>query len=250
MFFSKKVTPSQNAQAIIDYLGCKCEYFPPCYDESKLLAHYKRVCEQGLKEGFTPVIINPDETLAEWLTDISCDGMTPEEFRRDILSRSSEGGKEFFEKLARSRMEDNVCDEITEEELFADFCDGEPMTSFGGYRNYQDGSLTETILAYIPTSKPYEVFAWVPFGGWNECPDAEDMIKVARYWYEEYKVIPAVISHDTLEFRAMPLEKDTAIKIAKEQYELCPDIVDQGIGTIGALAHSLTQSTVWFFWWD
>ena len=27
------------------------------------------------------------------------------------------------------------------------------------------------VLAEIPVSRPWEIFAWLPFGGWNECPD-------------------------------------------------------------------------------
>lgn len=76
------------------------------------------------------------------------------------------------------------------------------------------------------------------------------MVKVARYWYEKYSAVPAVIGHDTLEFIAKPVEKNDAMALAMEQYVLCPDIVDQGIGTVGALADTLMQSSVWFFWWD
>ncbi len=37
---------------------------------------------------------------------------------------------------------------------------------------------------------------------------------------------------------------------AREQYAWCPDIVDQGCESVGVLADTLAQSTVWFFWWD
>ncbi len=30
----------------------------------------------------------------------------------------------------------------------------------------------------------------------------------------------------------------------------CPDIVDQGVGTLDALATVLVSGSVWFFWWD
>lgn len=38
--------------------------------------------------------------------------------------------------------------------------------------------------------------------------------------------------------------------LAKELYEYCPDIVDQGMGTITNLAALLMVSNAWFFWWD
>jgi len=40
------------------------------------------------------------------------------------------------------------------------------------------------------------------------------------------------------------------MEAAVEHYAVCPDNVDQGIGTVAALADSLTKSTVWWFWWD
>ena len=35
-----------------------------------------------------------------------------------------------------------------------------------------------------------------------------------------------------------------------EQFAYCPDIVDQGAGTLEALAAVLVNASVWFFWWD
>ena len=246
----KNIGPGENAQRIIDALGCECKYFPPARDDGALMKAYSSALERGKREGFTPVIIICDDTLTEWLTEIVCEDKPLRQLRAELLSQPSEGGKELFDELRQSRLEDNECDDISEEELIGEFGGGEPMLSFSGYTSYRDGSVEEVILAEIPTAKPYEVFAWVPFGGWNECPEPADMIKAARYWYEKHGAIPAVIGHDTLELTAKPLDRDTAMAVAMEQYALCPDIVDQGVGTVGALAHSLSQSAVWFFWWD
>ena len=38
--------------------------------------------------------------------------------------------------------------------------------------------------------------------------------------------------------------------LALEQYAFCPDIVEQGCGTIGYLADTLAKSNKWYFWWD
>lgn len=248
----KNVKPSENAQRIIDFLGCRCEYFPPSANDKKLINKYFAVSAKCLQEGCTPVIINPDDVLTDHLTSIVLEGKSPQQFREELLSKSSEGGKQLIEDLIGERNEEMAEDGFSEAEIIGEITGGEAVCSFAGHQNYHDGSITETILAYIPTAKPYEVFAWLPFGGWNDCPDAEDMIKVARYWYEKHSAVPVVISHDTLEFicRSRPHKKEAALALAKEQYALCPDIVDQGIETVGALADTLMQSTVWFFWWD
>ncbi len=38
--------------------------------------------------------------------------------------------------------------------------------------------------------------------------------------------------------------------LAKRMYEFCPDIVDQGVGDVKALAEELRKSSAFFFWWD
>ncbi len=245
MLFFNKPKPSENAKRIIEYLGCKCEYFPPAESDDALMKAYRTAFEKGKKNGFTPVIIVVDDTLTEWLTEINSEGKTPKQFREEVLSLPERDAAELFASLYESLVEDEE-----EGQDIGDISGGEPMTAFSGYRSYNDGSVTEAVLAYIPTSEPYEVFAWVPFGGWNECPDAPDMMTAARHWYQKYGAVPTVIGHDTLEFAAQAMSDEDALCVAKEQYALCPDIVWQGIGSVGALADSLKRSTVWFFWWD
>ena len=109
----------------------------------------------------------------------------------------------------------------------------------------------EVVIAKIPTENPWEVFAWLPFGGWNECPEPEIMMAVGKYWFQKFGAVPAVISHDILEFVAQPLrDRSAAVGLALEQYAFCNDIIDQGCQEVCILADMLAKSSVWFFWWD
>ncbi len=109
----------------------------------------------------------------------------------------------------------------------------------------------ELILAKVPTKNPWEIFAYLPFGGWNECPDTVELMSVSKYWHEKHGAIPSVISSDTLEYNTPKLEnKDDSLKLATEMYLFCPDIIEQGMGTIHKLAAHITSSTPWLFWWD
>ena len=56
------------------------------------------------------------------------------------------------------------------------------------------------ILAKIPVKNPWEIFAYLPFGGWNECPNTPELMAVAKYWFEQHGAVPAAMSHDELEF--------------------------------------------------
>ena len=109
------------------------------------------------------------------------------------------------------------------------------------------------ILAKIPVKHPWEIFAYLPFGGWNECPNTPELMAVAKYWFEKYDAVPVAISHDELEFLLpTPVSQEQAMENAVEQYGFCPDIVvqEQDDPTVGNLADTLWQSTVWYFWWD
>ena len=107
-----------------------------------------------------------------------------------------------------------------------------------------------TILAKIPVDEPWKVFAWLPFGGWNECPDTPTLMAVSKYWYERFGAVPAAITHDELEYiLPEPIDDGSAIDTAIDQYGFCPDS-DQNHETVGELADELRQSTVWYMWWD
>lgn len=47
-----------------------------------------------------------------------------------------------------------------------------------------------------------------------------------------------------------PSKKIDVLKIAKQQYLYCQDIVGQGSHTLEVLAAGLLGATSWFFWWD
>ena len=109
------------------------------------------------------------------------------------------------------------------------------------------------ILAKIPVKNPWEIFAYLPFGGWNECPNTPELMAVAKYWFEQHGAMPAAMSHDELEFLLpAPVSEKEVMWVAMELYGFCPDVIDQvqEYGTVGAFADVLRQSTVWYLWWD
>lgn len=260
MFFFKRKErkntpePSREALEIIKSLGLRYEYFEPSSNDKKLLAAYKKAQITGIKEGFTPIILCVNSILAEWFTEIVDYGeMTLDEYRKDILKKaeSIDGKTWLSDRISEIKEIDD------DEGYYAEIWDlseikgGEESHTFSAYKHYETGQVQdETIIVYVPTQKPYEVFAWISFGGWNECPNPEEMIAVSRYWYEIYGAVPAVIKHDILELTARPLTIDEAKIASQEQYVFCQDIVDQGYGGLSALADSLTKSTIWYFWWD
>ena len=171
-----------------------------------------------------------------------------------MLSAPVKDGKAVLETLTGQRKEEAEDDDMDwDEEILGEIEGGEPNDRFSSYW-YDDTEMTyPLILAKIPVKSPWEIFAYLPFGNWNECPDTPELMAAAKYWFEQYGAVPAAMSHDELEFLLpAPVPEEKAMDAAVELYGFCPDVFDQGPedATVGALADALWQSTVWYFWWD
>lgn len=79
----------------------------------------------------------------------------------------------------------------------------------------------------------------------------EDVISKLREWHQKYPFTIVGADHDWVEaiFREYPASKDIKI-FAKEMYKFCPDIVDQGAGTIAGLIEELNETRRLYLWWD
>ena len=262
-FDEDTLEPSEVAHAIMEYLDCECTYFPSMADDDPIMSAYSYAQRLGVREGFVPVLIQADdETLLECLVmnadpehDADCyefDLKTVEEYRKKMLSAPVKDGKAILEELTGQRKEEAEDDDLDwEEEVLGEMEGGEPNDRFANYWNDDTGMTYPLILAKIPVKNPWEIFAYLPFGNWNECPDTPDLMAVAKYWFEQHGAIPAAMSHDELEFELpTPISKERAMEVAVEQYGFCPDLDQNEDGSIGSLAAVLWQSTVWYFWWD
>ena len=264
-FDEDTLEPSEVAHAIMEYLDCECTYFPSMADDDPIMSAYSYAKRESVKEGFVPVLIKADdETLLECLVmnadpenDADCYEFDPkavEEYRKKMLSTSVKDGKAVLEELTGQRREEAEDDDLDwEEEVLGEMEGGYDNDRFSCYWDSDSHMTYPLILAKIPVKNPWEIFAYLPFGNWNECPDTPALMAVAKHWFEQYGAIPAAMSHDELEFLLpAPVLEERAMEAATEQYGFCPDIVDQEQDdpTVGNLADVLRQSTVWYFWWD
>lgn len=259
-FDEDTLEPSEVAQAIMEYLDCECTYFPSMADDDPIMSAYSYARRLGVREDFIPVLIKPDETLLECLVmnadpenDADCYEFNPkavEEYRKKMLSAPVKDGKAVLEELTGQRKEEaEEGDMDWEEEIIGEIDGGINNDRFASYWDSDTNMTVPLILAKIPVKNPWEIFAYLPFGNWNECLDTLELMAVAKYWFEQYDAVPAAMSHDELEFLLpAPVPKEKAIDVAVEQYGFCPDL-DQN-ASIGTLADTIHQSTVWYFWWD
>ena len=265
-FDEDTLEPSEVAHAIMEYLDCECTYFPSMADDDPIMSAYSYAKRESVKEGFVPVLIKADdETLWECLimnSDPDSDGeddyaFDPDkvaDYRKKILSAPVKDSKAVLEALIGQRKEEAEDDDMDwDEEILGEMEGGYENNRFSCYWDSDTDMTYPLILAKIPVKNPWEIFAYLPFGNWNECPDTPKLMAAAKYWFEQYGAVPAAMSHDELEFLlSAPVPEEKAMETAVEMYGFCPDVIDQGPedATVGALADVLRQSTVWYLWWD
>lgn len=211
-------------------------------DIEEIWFRYRRKLKAGRQEGFMPVLLHMNDTLLETIQENIPEGAS------HLSLASVADGKAWLEQTYGELFEDEA---EAGEYLYNSVQTPAKGTNCLLSLNQELRSEMPLYLAKIPTEHPWEVLAWLPFGGWNACPAPEDMMAVLKYWNEKYGAVPVCIGSDTLEvYVPEPVRDADALELAKEQYAFCTDIVDQGVGTITALAEELKKSTIWFFWWD
>ena len=234
---------------MISYLGCPCQVFPPDAKTEDLMAAYRQARSEGEKEGFWPVMVAAeDEILLETL-QMNLRGETVETYRRRILEEPVEEGRIYFARMIARWKERN-------QKLYDSFM-GEPeegcypswMYEFPGnpaQRNSFGNVDRRMILARIPVEHPWEIFAYLPFGGWNDCPDTPGLMAAAKHWNQRYGAVPVSMNHDCLEFVVpSPVRRKDTAMLTVEQFVWCMDLED-----ISERREHLARYTVWPFWWD
>ena len=166
------------------------------------------------------------------------------EYRKKMLDVPVQDGKAVLEELIGQRKAEAEDDDIDwEEEILGKMEGGYHNDRFSSYWDFSTDMTYPLILAKIPVKNPWEIFAYLPFGNWNECPNTSEMMAAAKYWFEQYSAIPAAMTHDELEFDLpSPIPEEKTMDTAVELYGFCPDVIDQGPEdtTVGALADMLS----------
>lgn len=104
-------------------------------------------------------------------------------------------------------------------------------------------------VAVLATPDPYAYLRIVRINGINYDIEHADVIERLRVWDERYglNLVGAGMDWLQAEFSDPPSDWD---RFAAEVYEFCPDVVDQGAGSVEALADELRQMNGVYLWWD
>ena len=205
-------------------------------------------CLNLRKEGlgqFTPVILGDPNRLTMLIEGFKAQSMSPQE----TIGRANEISIDSFIEHRISQ----------DEELYRNVEVGAwpetalPSIELTGHMDIVTRSPLKTVaICKVPTPNSWEVPAYFSFGNWNECPAPEEHVALLRYWNEKFGVELITLTNDVLEctVAAPPTENDAALKLARQQFIYCSDIVYQGTETLSALGAALKNGTTWYFWWD
>lgn len=211
----------------------------------------------GPATGYWPVILGNNDELIR-ITKLLSDRYTRNMSVPSILANAATiNAKEWLR--AELEMQDSSEDEPwdTTEGDFALRApwpdDVQPATSIVVPYNYATGEPHEHIaIGLVPTGTSWHIPAYLRFGDFNSCPSPAEHASVLKRWEEQFGTRVVSMTHDTIELRVAnpPNTREDALALAYEQFAYCSDIVDQGMDTLDALAATLLNGTIWFFWWD
>lgn len=244
----------------MELFGCSALLLDAGMTDEDVSELYKEQAEKGKTDGFTPVILAFDRRVRESAdSNISKYG-TPEKFRESVLSDTT-GGMELLERQY-AELKAKYAEYGEEEETFAE--SDETLDLYiktrGALHRDTLWSVKDSAdmlmdgggvyLVQVPTENPREVTAWLPFCGWNECPSVSEMVKICRFWYEEYGAVPAFISGDQMRFWLdEPItDRQTAREISHQHAAFCSEFL--GIGGLDSQTADIMTSNLWTFWWD
>ncbi len=249
--------PSPTAGKLIEYLDCPCEVFAPLKKDGEPLQAYQKA-SQDAAAAYVPLLIVPDEILLEHISLDFEGGGRPAFDPAEAAGLRSERLREAEKIDAQAFLEGRLLDLLGRNPK-----NSEPgpiegdniLAHFSSHWDYENNRTRELILAKIPAAGPWELAAWLPMGGFNDCPPPEIQAAVMKRWFEKYGARPALVTCDAWEFRLpKPLaDMDEALKLAYEHYAFCPDRVDQygrDEYRVGNLADSLMKSALWYFSWE
>jgi ankyrin repeat protein len=117
------------------------------------------------------------------------------------------------------------------------------------FRHDQGFSTGKDQIALLPTNDWREVLLGMQTNGANYELMPKDIVKWLENLEKEQPFRLTGAAFDWCEGDFIGPIKNSR-QLAKKMYEFCPDIVDQGVGSVASLAKELNKSQKFYFWWD
>ncbi|MEO8016722.1 MAG: DUF4253 domain-containing protein [Pseudomonadota bacterium] len=119
----------------------------------------------------------------------------------------------------------------------------------GTERSLADTKPDGVELVVGPGETQFDILRIAASDAVNFDKETEDLIKVLKTWDVAFgiDILRAQTDRIVLHLKSMPIDMK---KFTADVYEFCPDIVDQGTGSIDKLQTEITTTRTVFLWWD
>jgi hypothetical protein len=104
-------------------------------------------------------------------------------------------------------------------------------------------------ITILKTKDKFDILRFEGTNGINYGIYTEDIIEKLLVWDKNYglKMIAAGFDLVQADYKKLP---DNIDRYAKDLYEFCPDIVEQGVGSVDALKTEVIRTRELYLWWD
>ncbi len=117
------------------------------------------------------------------------------------------------------------------------------------YISQENYGFDPDVVCVLKTEDKFDLIRFEGCNGVNFDIYVEDVAKQLSKWDKDFGLEFIGIGYDFVDGNYVNSPKNME-KHAKELYEFCPDIVDQGVGSVAELEREITQSKKFFLWWD
>lgn len=104
-------------------------------------------------------------------------------------------------------------------------------------------------IGVLKTTDQFQILKQIETDGINYEITNDSLISIMKEFDKKYSIDLIGASGDWCEF-AIQREPDDWMQLAREVYKVCPDVVEQGTGTIQVLADEMKKTKHLYFWWD
>ncbi|MCA9549510.1 MAG: DUF4253 domain-containing protein [Myxococcales bacterium] len=127
---------------------------------------------------------------------------------------------------------------------------GKGWSAWQGTSRFVDEGHHDVEVVVGPVRGPADIIRIAHVDPVNYDLTTEDVVAKVRAWDEQYGVDVRQADVESVELAFIRLPDAAVPALAKEIYEFCPDSVDQGVGSLEALAAIIRAHKRIVLWWD
>ena len=218
----------------------------------EIMKTYMQCLERGRKEGFWPLLIYVrQENLEAMLTQMKAANGDIERvrtYRNEMMNYPLPDAKVLFNQWL------NECINVNKhmgkdwlKELMGEPTEVELSTTF----LIDDTFEGRLLLCEVPVKEPWQLLAWCPMDIVSPAISATQNMAVAKYLYEHYKVIPAFLDYQLIDFLPQePIPDDEIEPLALNLFSYCPDWIYQDFFNLANGKQMIKDAKVWTMLWS